>query len=119
MKVVYIAHPISGDIKGNLEKIRLIVREINLTEPDIVPFAPYWLDCFALDDNIPAERERGIKNDHELFNRKFIDELRLYGTRISNGMRAEILLAWELGIKVVPMTDQTIDAYTEMMVQHG
>ena len=35
MKVVYIAHPISGDIQGNLEKIRQIARIINLTEPDI------------------------------------------------------------------------------------
>ena len=103
IKIVYICHPISGDIKGNLEKIRLIVREINLTEPDVVPFAPYWLDCFALDDNIPAERERGIKNDHELFNRKFIDELWLFGDRLSNGMKAEMQLAISLGIKVVVM----------------
>jgi hypothetical protein len=40
MKIVYIAHPISGDIKGNLEKIRLIVRGLNLENIDIVPFAP-------------------------------------------------------------------------------
>lgn len=101
MKIAYIAHPISGDISGNLEKIRQIVREINLNEPDVVPFAPYWLDCHALDDNIPEERERGIKNDHELFNRGFIDELRLYGDMVSNGMRAEIELAESLGIPVV------------------
>ena len=102
MKVVYIAHPISGDIKGNLEKIRLIVREINLTLPDVVPFAPYWLDSHALDDTVPSERERGIANDHELFKRGFIDELWVCG-RVSTGVAAEISIAEELGIPVIYM----------------
>ncbi len=104
MKIAYIAHPISGDIKGNIEKIKAIVREINLTELDVVPFAPYIVDCESLNDDITAERERGIKNDIELFNRKFIDEVRLYGGRISNGMKAEIKLAKTLGIPVVAKT---------------
>lgn len=30
MKVVYIAHPIGGNIQENLEKIKQIVRQINL-----------------------------------------------------------------------------------------
>lgn len=104
MKVVYIAHPISGDIKDNLESIRKIVREINLSRNDIVPFAPYWLDCHALDDSVISERERGIKNDIELFNRGFIDEVWLFGNKISNGMQAEIELAKKLGIPVIDFT---------------
>lgn len=32
MKVVYITHPISGDIKGNLKKIEAMGRQINLEE---------------------------------------------------------------------------------------
>lgn len=101
MKIVYIAHPISGDIKNNLEKIRQIVRHINLTMPDVVPFAPYWLDCFALDDTVKEERERGIKNDTELFMRRFIDELWLFGNTISAGMKAEMKLAETLGIPCI------------------
>jgi len=100
MKIVYIAHPISGDVAGNLEKIGQIVREINLTERNVVPFAPYWLDCHALDDTIPAERERGIRNDQELITR-CVDEVWCYGDRISNGMKAEIELAQWLGKAVV------------------
>ena len=100
MKIVFIAHPISGDIKGNLDKIIKIIRTLNLYEPDIVPFAPYWVDCHALDDDIPAERERGIKNDKEFFYRGVIDELWLFGDRISAGMQAEIDLANELKIPV-------------------
>lgn len=110
MKIAYIAHPIGGDVEANLERIRKIVREINLYFPEVVPFAPYWLDCHALDDNIPEERERGIKNDKELFNRGFIDELWLYGPKISGGMKAEIQLAKDLGIPVVPQTNGTFAA---------
>lgn len=106
MRIAYIAHPISGDIAGNLEKIRQIVRAINLNEPDVVPFAPYWLDCHALDDNVPEERERGIKNDHELFSRGFIDELRLYGDRISFGMQEEVKQAILYKIPVIDCTNR-------------
>ena len=107
MKIAYIAHPISGDILGNLKKIEAIGREINMKEPDVVPFAPYYFDCHCLNDDIEAERERGIKNDIALFRKGFIDELRLYGDRISAGMLHEIKLCWELEIIVVPMTKQT------------
>lgn len=100
MKIAYIAHPISGDIEGNLKKIRAINRTINLEEPDVVPFAPYYLDCVSLDDNVLEERERGIKNDIELMKRGFIDELRLYGDRISNGMLAEIKMALKFNVPV-------------------
>jgi hypothetical protein len=101
MKIIYIAHKISGNVTANLENIRQIVRDINIHCPEIVPFAPYWLDCHALDDNVPSERERGIKNDTELIKRGFIDEMWLCGDRISSGMQHEINLAESLGIKVV------------------
>ena len=104
MKIAYIAHPISGDIKGNLEKIRQIVREINMKEPNILPFAPYWVDCHALDDTIQKERERGIKNDCEFFVRKSFDELWLYGNNISNGMIEEVKLAHKMNIPVIGKT---------------
>jgi len=107
MKVIYIAHPISGNIRGNLKKIRDIARKINLTEPDVVPFAHYYLDCHCLDDNDPQERARGIKNDEALFEKGFIDEVRLYGNRISDGMVHEINRAKKHGIIVIPMTTET------------
>ena len=94
MKVAYIAHPISGDPEGNIAKILDIVRSINLLEPDVVPFAPYIVDCQALDDQNPEERERGIQNDIALFRKGFIDEVRLYGDRISMGMTTRLI--WQL-----------------------
>jgi len=110
-KIVYIAHPISGDIKGNLDKIIKIIRHINLTEPDVVPFAHYWVDCHALDDDCKSERERGIRNDAEFFNRGLIDELWLYGDRISNGMQEEIKTCRRLNIPVVLKDDRIIEEY--------
>jgi hypothetical protein len=107
MKIVYIAHPISGDISANLEKIRVIVREINLTQPDILPFAHYFVDCHALNDNVPAERAKGIENDKEFLRAGFIDEIWLYGDKISTGMVHEISLAVELGILVVSKSKGT------------
>lgn len=109
MRIVYIAHPIGGDTKGNIRKVLAIGRQINLTEPETVPFAPYVFDCLSLNDKDMAERERGIKNDIALFKAGFIDEVRLYGDRVSKGMRAEIKLARELNIPVVPMTKETKD----------
>ena len=43
----------------------------------------------------------------------FIDELRLYGNRISTGMSHEVDLAFELGIEVVPMTEATQRDFAE------
>lgn len=105
MKIAYIAHPISGDIDGNIQKILAIVKYINLTEPETVPFAPYIVDCLALDDDVPEQRERGIKNDIALFKAGFITEVRLYGNKISRGMQAEKEHAEQLGIPVLNYLD--------------
>lgn len=103
MKIAYIAHPISGDVNVNIIKVLAIIKHINLTEPDTVPFAPYLPDCMAMDDSIAEQRERGIRNDIALFRAGFIDEVRLYGDVVSSGMIQEIKLANELGIPVVNM----------------
>lgn len=116
MKIAYIAHPVGGhEIKENLERIRLIVREINLHEPDVIPFAPYWLDCHALSDEVHKERMRGIRNNAEYFRRGMIDEMRLYGSRISSGMVGEIVTAIENKIPVRAMTKDTKKALVAFM----
>lgn len=107
MKIAYIAHPISGDPKGNLEKIAAIVRDINLAEPNVVPFVPYYADIIALDDNVPEERKRGIRNDTAILESGVVDEIRLYGPKISKGMAEEVLIGFREFIKIRPMTDGT------------
>lgn len=111
MKVAYIAHPVGGDVVNNLKKIAAIGRQINLEESDTIPFSQCYFDCNSLNDDIPEERERGIKNDLALFEKGFIDEVRLYGNRISVGMQKEIDLALKLGIAVIPTTAETRKEY--------
>lgn len=106
MKVVYIAHPIGGDVEGNLAKIRSIVRWVNLKEKDTIPFVPYYSDVASLDDENPTERAKGFKNNLHLI--QYCDELRLYGNKISKGMIVEIERAKELQIPIKPMTEETL-----------
>lgn len=115
MRIAYIAHPVAGDPK-NLDRIIRIAEKINREEPQVVPFVPYYIDLLTLDDNDPKDRTKGIRNDTELIRRKFIDEIRLYGDRISNGMMAEIRLARELGIPIQPMTKGTTKDYHNFLV---
>lgn len=102
-----------GDVsvEDNLASIRKIVREINLTEPDICPLVPYYSDVVSMDDSIPSERERGIKNNMAIFKNGVIHELWLYGPRISSGMAGEIEIAKEMGIKIVPKSKEIIELY--------
>ena len=107
LKTVYPAHPISGDVEGNLKRVRAIVRNLHFM-PGVMPVAPYLAACGTLDDNVLEERRMGIEVNEEYFRRGLIDEVWLYGSRISNGMKGEILLAWDYGLPVVPQTKETM-----------
>lgn len=106
-KIIYIAHPIGGDIKGNLEMVGEIYRQISLYRPDVIPFAPYIATIACLNDNVPQERAIGFEHNKAFFDKGIIDEVWLYGDRISNGMAQEIAWAYSLGIPVVSMIEGT------------
>ena len=106
MKVVYIAHPISGHVENNLKEIKRIAREISLMEVDVIPFAPYYLTCVSLDDSNVKERELGMKYNKFFLEEGIVDELRLYGDRISDGMWKEIEIANEFSIDIKCMNTE-------------
>lgn len=106
MKIVYIAHPIGGDIESNLKDLRRIIRKINLTFPDVVPFTPYYADVVSMDDNNPPERSRGISNDTEILRRGIPDEMWLTGSKISAGMQAEADMAKSMNMPVIDKTNK-------------
>ncbi len=94
-KLIYIAHPIGGDVEGNVERVLRICRAIHIQKRDIIPFAPYIASLKYLDDTIPEERELGMLANRELFLRKAMDEMWLYGSKISIGMAREVQLCIE------------------------
>jgi hypothetical protein len=99
-KLVYVAHPIAGDIEGNIECVIGICSEIHKSESGVIPFAPYIVALQYLDDTVSAERELGMSANYEHFKRGNFDELWLAGPIISSGMKAEIECAREYGIPV-------------------
>lgn len=74
---------------------------------DIIPVAPYLVSLQYLDDEVIEDRELGMEANHECFRRQYVDELWLFGDKISAGMRAEIRLAQELNIPIIAKTDGT------------
>lgn len=124
-KLIYVAHPISGDIDANLADLARILRVINtdshplqVTEgschkgefsfnfENIVPLAPYYADIIALDDNNPLERKRGIENDIAIIITGVFDELWLTGDKISFDMQEEIKLFRSLGKPIIDYTNK-------------
>lgn len=98
--IIYIAHPIANDVQENIKSVLSIVRQLSI-ENDVIPFAPYIVYVQALDDCKTEERAIGFEHNKAIFQSGIIDEVWLYGGRISNGMQTEIEWAKELNIKVV------------------
>lgn len=114
MRVAYIAHPISGDVAGNIKKVKAIMQKIAREEPGVVPFAPYLTALEILDEDSPEQREQGISWNREFFRAEVIDELRVYGDIISSGVKEEITWAEEEDIPVYYMNELRLTReYTE------
>ena len=104
-KTVFISHPISGDVEGNIKKVLHICASIHTQ--DVIPVVPYLVCLQYLRDDIAAEREIGFEASLEVSHRGYIDEVWLFGDLITAGMKREASLARELGIPVVPQTEGT------------
>ena len=103
---VFIAHPISGDVRGNMERVLRICQKVHTEH--IIPVAPSLVSLQYLDDTVIEDRNLGIDANLECFHRRFVDELWLFGDHISAGMWQEIALAREVGIPVVAKTAGTL-----------
>jgi len=106
MKTVFICHPIGGNITNNVKKILHLCR--NLHDNNLIPVAPYLGSLQYLDDTKPESRQLGINANLETLRRGFVDELWLFGDRISPGMKEEVFLCFELGIPVYAHTSETL-----------
>lgn len=101
-KIVYIAHPIGGDIERNLLDLKRIIKVINETYPDVVPFVPYYGDVASCNGNEDQRsRKKGIFNDHTIIKTGICDECWLTGDGVSEGMEGEQNLFDQLGTLVL------------------
>lgn len=115
-KTVFVAHPIAGDVEGNVKKVLTICRAIHTK--DVIPIAPYIVSLQYLDDGVHEDRQLGIDANRVCFERKLIDEVWLFGDRISSGMKHEVILAITLGIPVYAKTPETKRALYLLLKQN-
>jgi len=97
-KLVYLSHPISGNVDKNVRAILGICKKIHTK--NVIPFAPYLVAVQYLNDKISRERKLGIQSGFTCFSRRAMDELWLCGDRISKGMKEEIKLALKYKIPI-------------------
>ena len=97
--IEYVAHKISGDVKGNIKKILAINRKLSL-QNEVIPFIPYLADVQSLDDSNPIERRLGFSHNKEFFKRKLFDQMGIY-SEVSKGITEELEWCKEFGIKVI------------------
>lgn len=101
MKVVYMCHPVAGDIKGNLARAKRWLRWLEENYP-IAIVASWITECEVWDDNNPEQRAAGLERDKAVLER--CDGIVLVGGRISNGMAIERAHAESKGLPVTDMT---------------
>lgn len=104
-KIVFIGHPVAGDISGNVKKILDICKKIH--NKKVIPCVPYLVSLHYLNDKIVEDRELGIEANLECFYRGYVDELWLFGDYISEGMKQEIKIARKLNIPIISKTNGT------------
>ena len=102
MKLIYLAHPVRGDVLGNLARAKRWWRWIETSFPDTVVIAPWITVCEIFDDADEAQRMAGLRRGCAVVVR--CDEIWLVGGRVSNGMRVELEAAAMTKVKVVDLT---------------
>lgn len=91
---VYVCHPFADDIEGNVLKVRAISRR--LLDAGVFPVAPHLYLPQLLDE--ATEREKALAWCLELLDT--CDEVRVFGGRITAGMKRELECALEKGLPV-------------------
>jgi hypothetical protein len=104
-ELVFISHPIGGDVAGNVAKVLEICKRVHLEE-DVIPVAPYLTSLQYLDDSNPEQRRLGMEVNLAYLRNHVVRELRAYGDRISEGMWQEIRVAGEEKIPVILETPE-------------
>lgn len=105
MKLVYICSPLRGVIEDNIKKANQYCEYA--AGCDTIPLAPHAIFTAYLQDNIPEQREKGLKMGLVLLKR--CDEVWCCGDEITQGMQGEIDMATKLNIPIVYVLEQHME----------
>lgn len=105
MKLVFLAHPVSGDIEGNMKSMkqwaRLAVQE------GLVPMAPYFLLTQILDDQIAEERGLGMMMGQAVI--EICDLVWVCGEHVTAGMTSDLRKARAWNVRVIYKADSELE----------
>ncbi len=113
MRVIYMAHPLGGDVLGNLARAKEWYRWCYSLGLDAVFLTPWMqtLELLAEDDADPATRSRAMDRNVAVLRK--CDELWLCGLTMSRGMQIEANAARESGVKVRDFTGYSFRTATD------
>lgn len=94
MPIIYLCSPYSGDIPGNIEKAKRYARFV--IDQGRIPICPHLMFDGVIRE--PEERDLVLFVDRALMTRTV--ELWVFGSRASDGMRAEIRQAKMKGMTI-------------------
>ena len=105
MKLIYICSPLRGVIEENIKKANRYCEYA--AGCNTLPLAPHAIFTAYLQDDIPEQREKGLKMGLALLKR--CDEVWCCGDEISQGMQGELDLAAKLHIPVIYVLEQHME----------
>lgn len=113
--VVYLAHPVTGDPRGNAMRAVAWIKWLTVKDPDVIYVAPWVAEvlAFAEDAVDPAFYDRVLTDDEDVVLR--LDGLLMVGGRVSSGMARERTAARVTGRAVLDWSNYT----TPSDVPHG
>lgn len=112
MKKVYVCsqYGTRGDRAANLEAAKFYC--IKVIEEGKIPICPHLFYAGVLNDEVKSQRTAGMEMGMELL--KECGELRIF-SNLSEGMKAEILKAKEMGLPVTLATDMSREKRKEIL----
>lgn len=103
--LIYVCSPLAGDFLNNIDRAARYCRFV--CSRNSIPMAPHLYFTRFLDDAIAEERDLGLEMGLNVLG--VCDAVWVFGSKISPGMKREILLAKEIG-KPVLFFDQMCQA---------
>lgn len=100
--IFFVAHPVGGDVAGNLARTFRWLRWLTETHPYRIYTVPWVAEVMTFDDANPSERAASIERNRAIIGR--CDGIVLVGGRISTGMSIELAAAQAHQLDVLDLT---------------